>query len=447
MSLHDELDRVADGAPAVVVPHDTWARARRARRRDRAVAGGAALASVVLVTGLVSGLVGTLPTRLDQPVAGSGSLGVPDRLHEVPARTFDLETDLAIGSGAAAWVRAVDSVPNPVVVDAASGGYHLLDLPDYGGKNSLVAHGLARPDIALSPDGTRLAYSYAVFGEDAATEPIPSGIRVVDLRTGGIREVPVRGEEGTAVTSIVWSPSSTWIGWTGQRLGSWTEASMGQSTAVAGRIAPGASRSETRKVRDDFGAHGVGDSGLVVIAGDRRRTRWGPDGELTEARTTGSWYGRGVLSGEQLVAGSDDGLRVSVLPVDRRPTEIAATGDLPVVGRGRTEVVGTLGERFVVRTAGLDDTPGQLLLLARDGSYDAVGTIDPGVGDLSLATALMSDDRPTVARPAPDWPWSTERKLLVWAGLPALLLLSSSTLLWVRRRRLNRDLLPSSRES
>ncbi|WP_166135664.1 prolyl oligopeptidase family protein [Nocardioides ochotonae] len=445
MSLHDELDRIADGAPTVDVPHDTWARARRARRRDHALAGGAALAAVALVAGLANGLVGALPPRLDEPAAGSGSLGVPDRLHEVPARTFDLETDLAVGPGAAAWIHGGDMVATPVVVDAATGAYHLLDLPHYGGKNDLVAHGLAEPDVALSPDGTRLAYSYAVFGEDAATEPIPSGIRVVDLETGGIREVPLPGAEGTAVTSIVWSPSSTWIGWAGRRFGSWTEASMGQFTAVAGRIAPGATRSETRKVRGDR-AHGVGDSGLVVIAGDRRLTRWGPDGDLTEARADGFWSGRGVLSGEELVVGSGDDLRVSVLPADGRPTELAATGDLPVVGGGRTEVVGTLGDRFVVRTAGLDDTPGQLLLLARDGSHEAVGTVDPGVGDLSLATALMSDDRPTVARPAPDWPWSDERKALVWGGTAALLLLALA-LFRPLHRRLNRDFLPSSRES
>ncbi len=442
MSLHDELDRIADGAPTVEVPDDIWSRARRARRRGRLGAAGATIAAVALVAGLASGTVPGLPDRLDPPVAGTDPVGVPDRLHEVPERSFDLETDLAIGPAAAAWVLERDITKTPVVVDATRGDYHLLDLPDYGGKNDLVAYGLAAPDAALSPDGTRLAYSYAVFGEDAATEPIPSGIRVVDLETGSIREVPIPGAEGTAVTSIVWSPSSTWIGWTGRRLGSWTEASMGQFTAVAGRVAPGATLSVTRRVRDDFGsrAHGIGDSGLVVIAGDRRLVRWEPDGELTEARADGFWSGRGVVSGEELAVGSGDDLRVSVLPADGRPTELAAAGDLPMFGGGRTQVVGTLGDRFVVRTASLDDTPGQLLLLARDGSTEAVGTIDPGVGDLSLATALMRDDRPTVARPAPDWPWSDERKVLVWGGIPSLLLLALALALFRPiRRRLNRD--------
>ena len=139
-----------------------------------------------------------------------------------------------VGVGAAAWVtdRGCRSSSD------ADGDYHLLDLPDFVGNNWTLRRGLGNPVVALSPDGRELAYGYAVFGPDADTEPIPSGIRVVDLTTGELREIPVPGKQGTAVSQIEWSPDGSWLAFTGMQQDTWTTQSMG-SRGPDGRCSAG----------------------------------------------------------------------------------------------------------------------------------------------------------------------------------------------------------------
>ena len=49
--LRDELERLGETAPVAVVPDDTWGRAQRTRRRDRALVLAAAAAFVAVVAG------------------------------------------------------------------------------------------------------------------------------------------------------------------------------------------------------------------------------------------------------------------------------------------------------------------------------------------------------------------------------------------------------------
>jgi hypothetical protein len=405
--LRRELDRIAGGAPAADVPDDLWTRARRSVARGRVASGAAALAVVASVAVGVT----WLPDRTDPPMADSDSLGVPDRLQAVPERMSARENDGAwlreeveddvtgVEVGAAAWVTG-DGLP--VVVGAQDGAYHLLDLPDFAGNNVTFARGLGTPVVALSPDGRDLAYGYAVFGADSDSEPIPSGVRVLDLTTGQLREIPVPGEEGTAVSRIEWSPDGTWLAFTGQQQGTWTAETMGTASGdtagpVIGRVPPGATEAETRPISNDHGGLVVDDAGTVTWF-DGRTLVWDQDG---------------------VTRGGDD-------------------------DPGLQRALGTTADGAAVRLDGDGDGPeGGVELVSRGGDVRRVVVIANEIRpSLSVATALMSAERPTVERPGPDWPWSEERwSLTIGLGVAAVL-----SVLWVLRRAwrwaLSRDIPP-----
>ncbi|GAA4702350.1 hypothetical protein [Nocardioides conyzicola] len=385
MTLHDELQRIADRAPVADVPDDTWSRARDAHRRNVALL----VAGIAAVLALVAGAVAWVPGHVDPPVADTDSLGVPDHLYAVPERMEARDNDggwmrdevtddpTVVGIGAAAWVT---NGGLPVVVGASDGAYHLLDLPDFVGNNWSSAVGLGAPTIALAPDGRHLAYSYAVFGPDAATAPIPTGIRVVDLTTGARREIPVPGKEGTAIRQIEWSPDGSWLAFTGTPQDTWTEMSMGsRGPAVLGRIPPGRERAQVRDIGNDQAPMSVDDRGTVQWQNGKIHV-WGP--------------------------GSPD------------PDDLESVGHL---SDGRPVV-------FV------EDTVDFLGVWSEDG-LRSLTTLDPGVGsDVTVATDLMPPEHPTVERPEPSWPWSEER-LSITIGLGVAAVIAACLgLRWVVRR-------------
>lgn len=401
MSIHDELERIAARAPEVAVPPGTWGRAQRARRRERY---GVLAAVVVLVA--LAGTLAWLPTRDDGvDPARSDGLGVPDRLEDVPERLARTDADgvgweseevtddvTAVGRGAAAWLAGRGL---PVVVDATRGGYHLLDLPDFLG-NRVGNLRTTDPAVALSPDGRRLAYAYAEVGPAAETEPVPSGVRVVDLASGKLRSIPVLGEEGTAVSRIAWSPDGRWLAFVGQQQSWWTENGMGVSRyldragPVLGRIGPAEDRAEIRPISMDVGGLSVDDAGEVTFG-------YGP------AR---SW----------------DGTRTT-----------RAVG----IDEASPEHLGTLpdGSRLRLRA---EDRAAILLVSPGGAERRPIIAIDADVGySLSLATGLIDPDRPTVERPEPDWPTDREHVAMIgaWvlAGLAALALLVATIRLRARR--------------
>lgn len=397
MSIHDELQRIAERAPQVDVPADTWARARRARRRERALVVGAAAAVIALVAGLAT----WLPTRDRPPVADSTSVGVPDRIYDV-REGMAPEADLAVGLGAAAFSSTGRS-PRPVVVGAEDGAYHVLRLPDFDGP------GAVGTVLSLSPDGTTLAYY-------AAIRPGETDIRLVDLRDGSVRSVGLptwKPGLGSLVTGLSWSPAGNWLLWTGQVITGWSPNGGRYGRLAAGRIDADSGSSQILPQADWQGA-GIGDDGTVATAGFGNRVlRW--DGQdLSRTPVTAS-----------------DGLFVSP-PVGTRVSGVAASrvadirsgqdGSVVVAWAPAWVMGGTVRESYAVESAQWidDDTVVALLnsddaqgystydlgLVTLEGpgatSYRTIATTDV-VDDLTLATGLIDPDHPTISRPTPDW--------------------------------------------
>lgn len=451
--LRQELVRLGDRAPVVDVPADTFARAQRARRRDRLAVVGVA----VVVVAIAAGLAAWLPDRGElEPADGPGA--VPNHIYLVPERLASRGGDdqrwssdrvssrVDVGRGAVAYVT---SEGLPVVIGADDGAYHLLDLPDFAGNNWVTAGGLHGSELALSlsPDGRLLAYTYAVFGPDAATKPIPSGIRVIDLETGALREIPLLGGEGTIVSTIRWSPNGAWLVWSGYRMASWTEMSMGGSTPVAGVVPPeGTSSPSIPAFRgNDRVSLAVSDAGEVSVVGDSER--YVDRGDLSGSRrplrsgvtwAIGAWYVGDVLY-DLRVKDTADGFQLDTYrPAHARLTLPAELDDKAVVPLGWVDA-----SHFLARVGPPEDesTPGALtrMALVRVGdepSYRVVGEIDEGVPGMSIAIDLVDVGHPTADRPEPDWPWSNERlALTIGLGVGGLLtLLVGGRWLWRRRQ-------------
>jgi hypothetical protein len=288
------------------------------------------------------------------------------------------------------------------------------------------------PTIALSPDGGRLAYSWAELGPESADEPVPSGVRVVDLRSGEVETFPLPGAEGTVVESIAWSPDGRWVAWSGARMVSWTEMSMGGSTAVAGRIelATG-QRQELPIPRADQPSVGVDDHGVVAL-GDDARVRFWDGRQITRASVAtvgalrigagphGTWAAPG-MNGVTVLDGAD-------------------VRDVHVAGNGVAFPVGSAGAGLVVVTDHNDGTGTGYLVPTRAGRPREIIDVDTASPrSLTLAVDLITSDRPTVARPVPEWPWTTQHQVVVLGGAAAALLLLGAGVLVVRRRAAQRS--------
>lgn len=444
-SLRDLLEREAAAAPHVVVPADTW---QRGRRRRRTKAGASVVAAAAVVAGA---LVGPgLLSGADRSVAPAGTgtgLGLPDHLHAPPERMSDQDTefggwvrdevrsDLAVGPAAAAWVTPGGL---PVVVDAETGEHHLLDLPDVVSADRLARsqQGSQWRPVALSPDGTRLAYGY-VRAVDRGRRS-STGIRVVDLRTGEgeWRSELVRGA-GIVVTELSWSPSGTWVGWQGRETREWTASSIGGSLPVAGVVGPDVTSGVLEVswggavvARDDAVAHVVAPGGITTITAcppnDRPRDLCAPSTQGWRSVGVDVAPGAGLSpDGSTLALSTDDGYDLVTLDLgERRPT-VGAEG-MPDDGPWQVSSLGWVDDGHVLVLRDDNGGSGGVLSIvpvdAEDGASVDVGTVDSAVGAPSIAIDLVTLARPTVDRPEPDWPWSEERWMAT-VGSGALLAL------------------------
>lgn len=471
--LRGALAEIGERAPVAHVPHDTWTRARRARRRELV---GSVAALALLVAGS-AGVVGSL--RHDPaPVAAGGASdrlsdgAIPSQVYAVPDRlrnpTNDagwsgpVESDLAIGRGSVAWW----SEPGPpAVITAADGGYHLLALPGFLG-GTIDGGGLGA-GLALSPDGTSLAYGWSGPAPANANQAMPSGVRVVDLQTGSVRTLALHGGKGVLVTQVSWSPDSRWIAWTGQTAVSWGASSMRFHGEVQGRIAPGATTSDPLPSSLDAGGLlAISDDGLAAVLGSSPRKVDGVfQTPLNLVPVRGRTVTRAVGTPTPVTIGNDPA-RLAFSP-DGRLLSLATTSPGQFASVLRVSDGRLLAHRFpnglypegatVAPLGWLDDThlvsavtphsgdtagEHQLVMMTptvgRHSTYHIVGRTD---GSLPVATTvavdLMTLDKLTVDFPAPTWPWPTEKKIAV--GLAAGL--GAAGMAWlvltlVRRRRL-----------
>ena len=431
--LREELERIGEAAPVADVPADTWARGRRARVRDRVLVGVAAVA----VLALVGGLAGVLPGRSSTPVA-SAQGAVPDHVYVVTSTSdVPVTSDLAVGRTAAAYVTTIGATAHVVTIGAADGGYHVLDLPQFAERGGLEY--AASAPVALSPDGTQLAYAYSGAVPDRRG-PVPTGLTIVDLRSGSSRSVPVTGGQGILVRTVAWSPDGRWLVWSGQVSTLWNqrERRFGEEMA-AGRIAPGASSSQAVPVSNRVAqAVGIGGSGRVAITSSGQAVIW--DGRVVNH--TRLPHGSGsplelVRVGSSVTdVRADTSGNAAVYHVMRWSSGDVSMAD-PHLSGVTIAVRGWLGETPVVETqptsGAFTTTPINLLT---DSGLREIGRLDSGVQDLTLATDLMTPSQPTVDVPAPDWaphhgtPWLWSALL---AGAVALL---AAGALAVRRRRM-----------
>jgi hypothetical protein len=177
--LREELTALADTQTFSPDP-SAWDRGRRARRSSRIARGAAALAVVALVVGI--GTVALRPDR-DAPQAAEVPRGaLPSRIPPIEPEFLE---DLAIGRASVAYV---DEDAVPVLVNATTGTAHRALLPDFPTQQAFRIAGkiASRSWLALSPDGTRLAYP---TGSVMELEPGQNSFtlawyRVVDLTSG-----------------------------------------------------------------------------------------------------------------------------------------------------------------------------------------------------------------------------------------------------------------------
>ncbi|MEZ5096325.1 MAG: hypothetical protein R2731_09490 [Nocardioides sp.] len=449
--LREELRRRGDGAPEPPEAGGLWRAARLARRRDRVLAAGLVLAAVGLVAAALPGLP---VARLTAEVAGSQSVravGVPDRIAAVPQRVLDrMEPTSRPGRAAAAYLT---SDGRAVVVSATDGSYHRLRLASLleraARERSLALDGTW---LALSPNGRFVAYAWEEPPPEgqAASTPAPTGLAVLDLTTGFELTTPLQGGHCVVVTDLTWSSNNIWVLFRGLQTTAWTGSRRSSGMAVFGRLdARRMSLDQHASPQQDVSAVTIDDAGTVAATLSAR------DGELPP------WAVRASapdLNGDGVRSASPDGRHV-LIGSTQPSTLVLTAGNDRLSGRTIRIPETDYPEGATVRPVGWVDDTHAVAELVRVSDYDgsgftwggrnlvvvdvrgdrltSVGAVDAtypdagGIESLTLATGLMTLDRPTVHRPDPRWPWSTGRYLLV-GGL--LLLVGLLLVVLLRRR-------------
>lgn len=441
--LRDLMVRAAESAPSVRVDPGTWRSARRARRRERIVAPLAAAVALVGVAAVAwQGPSTLLGSDHADPVAGATEPFMPSRVYTVPDHLDGLSAvdrmprqgSLAIGATAIAFTTSGYA---PYAVSAVDGTYHLLDLPGY---DRMAGFRFGDGSLALSPDGRRLAYTWnngtdSPDGED--DRYVPSGVRIVDLVTGEIESHQVREGYGVFSHGLSWSPNGRYLAYNTQIANTSQSGTSGRRNFFVERL-----DTETGE-RLKVGAPGsdrppaVTDEGTVVTGNGLNLWTWRPDRGTTRIDLRESPRFRGSVVGIATMTGSDlvflsAGLEYSRLYVGRpdapRSFRLLAAGARSLSPAGPVD-----GDQQVV----FEQTPTSTALwtirttgpLLNDRSDDLV-TFEDGAGPhYSFATSLLQ--RPTRDFPAPDWPMSTDQKLLL-SGLAAAGLLGLVG--WLRHR-------------
>ena len=245
-------------------------RAARAASRARPCRGRWRSSSLVASVAGVGALGPHRPTarRVRRRARWSTGGAIPSRIDDIPA---DLEatTDLAVGRGSAAFISA--SQRDPVVVTAADGVAHRLDLPGWSEDGQA---------FALSPDGMqpRVAADrrrWRHHRRAGARRPGSSGAtRCTRLAT-------------SPSASSRWSPDSAWLGWLGDADGG----------AIVGRLpVPGADIDLRKRVEGNVTSLAIGNAADVVLGRANGGLYRLAEGETASSITRATGVGPGLYS-------------------------------------------------------------------------------------------------------------------------------------------------------
>lgn len=203
--LHEQLADLASGTTSASPPTDLWSRGVRRRRWVAAGRAGVALVLVLLV-----GLGGWTwhSARPVQPADPHGSRHVPDRFfYDVSpwTRTFDGPPGQLITVFTTVRETIRHTSNGVIGVTASTGSYGFLDLP---------ADAAPMVDMALSPDGRRLAFwvtgtpsgSANTVREDGQSL---AGVGVYDTVTGRVREEHLATVHGIEGRALLWTGDSS----------------------------------------------------------------------------------------------------------------------------------------------------------------------------------------------------------------------------------------------
>ncbi|MFC7500520.1 hypothetical protein [Nocardioides sp. GCM10030258] len=445
--LREELARIAEGAPQVELPADLYARGRRATGRARLLAAGAAVACIALLVAVVT------PALQDDhtPIAGDAGLGVPNHIHAVPRYVTDREKSFQIGIGAAAFVTEERTA---VVVDGATGDYHLFDLDGLLGADPdssvELTVSMDNPPVALSPDGRYLAWGWVEPGPSSGTQLKGSGIRIADLDTGAVREIDVVDSDSSQayrvlVNQVSWAPGGQWLAWGGTRVTEWTSSTFNSNGYLAGTVNTDAGDTTMTRLPEPTietdQETPAGDVPFVVAVSN--------EGELSAISGNLWWRVAGQerisLRGDQRISTLwSAGDRWFALVHSDTGDEVPMVRELPggpdraaTTLASKPRILGVLSDGRLLSHEGVVDEqagpPPIVEAITPDGAAERVIDVDPGVLGLTIAADLITPEQLTVGRPAPDWPWATERKLVV-GGLVLLgLVLLGGVVLGARR--------------
>lgn len=246
-------------------------------------------------------------------------------------------------------------------------------------------------------------------------------MNVLDLETGEVAPHPL-SLGGDEITSIAWSPDSTWLVWHSD-----------YEDQRAGRITPDGTAEPLPN--GDWANAGIGNDGTVA-AGTESGTRFWPEDDAADLPGAGqeglsTWVGTGTAED-----GGDDVRSIESDLTTRVDFAIGPTGrGVDLDGRRLVEVAGWLSDGTpLIVTAGDDDS--DLRTVADDGSTEVVSEIDSRVRMLSIATALPDD----LAVKTPDTEWAAPSPLRWLPPIGAIGAVATGLLIWgqVRRKKTER---------